>query len=78
MKVRATRLGYYANIRIKEGQSFRLKDAKHFSEKWQVKLGKKAEVEEIVEHHKPVTIESPLLDEAELEQAEADINSEVI
>jgi len=75
MKVRATQLGYYGNIRIREGQAFRLKDPKHFSEKWMVKLDKNAKVD-VVEPPKP--IESPLIQEPEAEQVTADSNSEVI
>jgi len=77
MKVKATRLGYYANIRIKEGQAFRLKDSKHFSEKWMVKLDKKAKVQELV-IDEPIQEESVLIDDAEEELVEANSNQEVI
>lgn len=77
MKVRATQLGYYGNIRIREGQAFRLKDQKHFSKEWMVKLDKKAKVEELV-MEQPAPIESPLIQESEAEQVAADNNSDVI
>jgi hypothetical protein len=76
MKVKATRLGYYGNIRIQEGQAFRLKSEKHFSAKWMKKLNKNAHVAPIVQEQAPV--ESVLIDESEEEQVEADSNSEVI
>ena len=38
MKVKALKLGYYKDQRIKEGQVFHLKDEKHFSELWMAKL----------------------------------------
>lgn len=78
MKVKATRLGYYANIRIKEGQKFRLKNSKDFSEVWMEKLGKNEKVREEVVFEEPVIEESVLIEDAEDEQDEADNNSEVI
>ncbi len=33
-QVRATKMGYYNNARIKEGQMFYVKDDKHFSKEW--------------------------------------------
>jgi hypothetical protein len=38
MKVKATRLGYYDNLRRREGVVFDLKNPKDFSEKWMSKL----------------------------------------
>tara|TARA_R110002012_G_scaffold239664_2_gene413707 strand:- start:2467 stop:2658 length:192 start_codon:yes stop_codon:yes gene_type:complete len=34
MKVKATRLGFYGNSRIKEGVTFEIKSEEEFSEKW--------------------------------------------
>ena len=76
MKVRAIRLGYYDNIRIKEGQAFRLKHDEDFSKKWMVKLKKNVYVAPAVEAPEPV--ESVIIDESEEDLVEADNNSEVI
>lgn len=78
MKVKAKRLGYYANIRIKEGQKFRLKDSKHFSGEWMEKLSKNVKVDEVLIQDKPEPIPNVLLDDADDEQDDADSNSEVI
>lgn len=37
MIVQATRLGYYGNKRIREGQTFKLKSDKDFSKEWMEK-----------------------------------------
>lgn len=41
MKVKATKLGYYSERRYRPGQTFFLKDAKHFTESWMEKLSNK-------------------------------------
>lgn len=38
MLVEATQLGYIYNVRVRPGQRFKLKDPKHFSEKWMSKV----------------------------------------
>jgi hypothetical protein len=76
MKVKATRLGYYGNIRIRAGQAFRLADKKHFSKAWMVELSKNAKVDELPTE--PEKVESVLIDESEEEQVEEDSNQEVI
>ena len=40
MKVRAVKPGYYGDKRRKEGESFFLKDEKHFSKKWMEAVAK--------------------------------------
>lgn len=39
MQVVATRMGYYGERRYREGQEFRLADAKHFSHSWMQRIG---------------------------------------
>lgn len=50
MLVEATQLGYIYNIRVRPGQRFHLKDPKHFSDKWMIKVDskKKETIEEDV------------------------------
>ena len=38
IRVRAIRLGYYDHIRRREGNVFTLHEAKHFSDRWMVKV----------------------------------------
>lgn len=77
MLVRSTRLGYYGNIRIREGQLFRLNDKSHFSQEWMIKADKKSKGRE-VSIAKLEPIESPLVSESEAEQVITDQNSDVI
>jgi hypothetical protein len=41
MRVEATRIGYYGNKRIREGQQFNLKNEKDFSKEWMISLDSK-------------------------------------
>lgn len=49
MLVKAKEMGYIYHVRVRPGQRFKLKDPKHFSEKWMEKVEpKKVEEEETV------------------------------